>query len=315
MPITPEQYHEIREIVRLSHESVVEALCGNEALPEHVKRALTAAGIPRLAAPGLAPEIFMYGTVLAAQPDPGPRGVPGADVSYEDFLQRLSRRPAPLSYVEANAVEFARQRAGRYCRGLANTVQEGVEDVIIEATAEHRAVAEAAVKEAVAEARLWRETTDRIRTRIGRATGDWTRDLGRIAATESNNALQDGVGAAIEDAHGKGALVAKRPNPDACEACKSFYLDELGNPKIYRLSELQGKTNARDPARPGKGRRRKDYVATLESLHPWCACSTHWIPSGYGYDEGGHLVPFSLLSGEYLLVAQRAHGISPRVVK
>lgn len=309
MRITPEQYEEIREIVRIHHEVVVAAFCGEAALPEQVRTRIVQAHVPTWTGSPIVDDMVRLGTIMAAMPDPGPHQE--QDVSLAEFAARVEhRRTIPLSRPEAYAVARAQARAARYCRGLANRIAEGTEDVIVQAAEEDRAAAGAAIQTEVAEGIRWRETTGQIKTRIGRATGDWTRDLGRIAATEVNNAIQDGKGAAIAEEHGDDALVCKRPNPSACPACLEFYLDRLGNPRIYRLSELAGQTNARDPASPHKARRRKSWVPTLESLHPWCHCTTLHVPTGWGFNEHSQLVPPTLLSGVHLEVAQAA--VSPR---
>lgn len=301
MIITREQYHEIREIVELFHEAVTAAVFGDDVLPEVIIQQLGERGVPLFPGVDLVERSAQLGILLSAMPDPE------ADMSYEEFTSRLRRRQTPLSVEEVRALDWVREQGARYCRGLGNRVSQQVEGLIVEASAERRDAIEQAIRDAVEEKVQWRETVDKIRTRIGRATGEWHRDLSRIASTESNNAVQQGRGAKIAGEHGPDARIAKRPNPDACEACKEFYLDRNGNPKIFPLSEIRFNTNARHPEEPWRHRKRKEWVPTLESLHPWCHCVTVRVPPGMGYNEGGQLVPFALLAGAYLETAQAAH--------
>jgi len=288
MPLpTPAQYEKIREVVRLYHEAVVDGMFGPSQLPESVIKRLEDLGVPRWGRPPLAEQAVQWGALTAALPDPGALD----EMSYADFLRRIKRRPQPLTKEETAARDYVARYGATYCRGLGNTVSKTTGEIIIEADQKQREWMEEAIRTEVAEGIKWRETRGEIKTRLGRATGDWSRDLQRIANTEENNATQRGRGAVIEAEHGPDARVAKIPEPGACEACRALYLDRDGRPKIFALSEIRDATNARDPARPGKGRRRVDYLPTLESLHPHCRCSTTYVPDHWDFDSEWDLVP------------------------
>lgn len=299
--ITPEVVLELQEIVQLHHEVVLEAFNGVQALPESIATRIAELDLPRWPSEPIVNQAVALGQMMAATADPGE---PAATITPEIFRERLRIRRDPLSRGEMAAISYAQERAGVYCRGLGNTVAKGIDKIILEASPEYREMFEEAIQTETAEAIRWRETRDRLRTRLGRATGDWSRDLARIATTELHNAKEEGHATEIEAEAGKDAWVAKRPNPDACDACKAFYLDENDNPKLFRLSDLRGKTNAIDPEHPHRHRKRANWVATLESLHPFCACQTVYVPTGLGYSESGQLLPLSMLSGSYLEIAQ-----------
>jgi hypothetical protein len=263
--ITPEVAKAIREIVQLHHEALVEAVCGGSMLPEAVTAQIRAAGIPRWAGPSVVESGVDLGILTAGLKDPFQD-----EVDPDELARRiLHQRELPLSYAEAVAEQEAKEKAAIYCRGLGNTVDKETQSLIVETTVENRAQLVDAIRDETAEAIHWRETRFAMKSRLGRATGEWHRDLHRIAETELHNAMQAGRGAAIERDHGEGAQVAKRPNPSACPACLSMYLDGDGNPRIFRLSEIKSASNARDP-QTGKPRKRADWVPALEALHPHC---------------------------------------------
>jgi hypothetical protein len=263
--ITPEVAKAIREIVQLHHEALVEAVCGGSMLPEAVTTQIRAAGIPRWAGPSVVESGVDLGILTAGLKDPFQD-----EVDPEELARRiLHQRELPLSYAEAVAEQEAKEKSAIYCRGLGNTVDKETQALIVETTVENRAQLVDAIRDETAEAIHWRETRFALKSRLGRATGEWHRDLHRIAETELHNAMQAGRGAAIERDHGEGAQVAKRPNSAACQACLDFYLDGDGNPRIFRLSEIKSASNARDP-QTGKPRKRADWVPTLEALHPHC---------------------------------------------
>lgn len=286
--ITPEKYHDIREIVRLHHEAVVEAVCGKVEVPAAIQQAMEAASVPRYADLPLYDQAAYLGMISAFSPDPLQEG----EQDFERWKRRvLHRRETPLSSEEAHAVAFARQKAATYCRGLGNRVSEDGERVLVEADQRLRQDLEATIRDQVAEGIRWRETTEEIRSRLGHATGDWARDFHRIAITEQNNAIQRGRGDAIAEREGEHARVAKVPEPSACGKCRELYLDETGRPRIFDLAEIRFASNARDPENPSNARKMKDWVATLESLHPHCQCQTVWVADGWGFDANWDLIP------------------------
>ena len=289
--VTPEQFELIREIVRLHHEAVVEAVVGVEQLAPTVAAQLEELGIPRWDGPSAVAEATQYGVLTSSLPDP----FSAEAMTYREFRERVSARREPLSVEEASAIEHVGRKAAVYCRGLGNRVNKDTGKVLIEVDSARRARMERGIREAVTLGRRRRESLSEITTRIGRATGDWGRDLRRIASTESNNAIQMGRGAAIAGEHGDDARVAKIPNPGACDKCKEVYLDANGLPRIFELSEIVDETNARSPGNPAKARRQKDWVPTLESVHPHCQCQVTYVPNDWTFeriaDEEWEMVP------------------------
>lgn len=284
--LTPEQFEQIRGIVNRYHQAVIYAFCGESALPREVVEALRVAGIPLWEVTSVLEQAYLFGVMLSTMPDPGE-----VKTSYAAFKDRLEhRRFLPLSQEESAAVRRALKGA-QYVKGLGNRIDEQTGQVLIEVDQAQRARTEEVIREETAAAIQRRQTGQTLRSRLGQATGEWTRDLHRIAVTEMMNAVQEGRADVIAKEYGEDALVFKRPHPDACEACKAAYLTEDGKPRIFRLSEIRNVTNAVDPARPGKRRRRRAWIPTAEVLHPHCRCDLEFIPPGWTFDEQGRMVP------------------------
>ena len=134
-------------------------------------------------------------------------------------------------------------------------------------------VAEAGVSEAIAE----RKTVGELKTALFDTFDNRYRDWQRVAHTEINTAVQQGVYDEIQTRSDAGAnqLVFKRPNPDACPHCKRVYLKDDGiTPKVFKLSDLE-QTNV--------GRKAKDWGPTIGSVHPWCNCQLSMVPDGYDF--------------------------------
>jgi hypothetical protein len=129
------------------------------------------------------------------------------------------------------------------------------------------------VKEAIAN----RQTTSELKTNLFHAFDNQSRDWLRVAHTEMNTAIQQGIYGEILEKSGPDQLVFKRPNPDACEHCKRVYLMPDGiTPRVFKLSDLE-ETNV--------GRRARDWRATIGSVHPWCNCQLQVIPEGFDFKQ------------------------------
>ena len=286
--VTPDLLVRLHEIVRLHHEAVVEAIVGAEAVAPIVVSQLEQLGIPRWPDLPVHEQARVFGYLAAAMPDP----LAMAEVGLEELERRLAaHREIPLSREEAFAVRQAQQHAAVYCRGLGNRVDIVTGQVAIEADQAQRVQYEETIRDETAQAVWGRETADQLRSRLGRATGNWTRDLKRIAATEINNAMQQGRGDRIAGEYGEDALVAKIPNPGACPKCLQAYIGPDGKPRIFRLSAIRYETNARDPADPTRARPQAEWVPTLESQHPWCRCQSTRVPDGWTFTEDWDLEP------------------------
>ena len=146
---------------------------------------------------------------------------------------------------------------------------------------------EATIKGSIERAVLERDTVNSVVSEIGNKTGDWGRDLGRIAATEMENAYQAGRAADIESKGGKDAEVWKEVYPQACRFCIQFYTTGgIGSkPVVFKLNELRANgTNV--------GRKQKDWKPVLYTVHPWCRCMLKEKKPGYVWDEEkGMFVP------------------------
>ena len=216
--------------------------------------------------------------------------VPGDKIRalYEDALKRGM---PPLSKPQERAVEFAKQKAGQHCLGLGNRIAHDFTTLAIETEAGVRAEMKGLIAEAVATSVINRETARKLASRIGDATGDWSRNLQRIAETELQNAHLNGWADYIEDSVGANAQVGKRVNAEACPPCRRLYLDGDGHPKVFSLADLRDNgTNF--------GRKQKDWLPVVGTTHPRCFCQLIHIPGGFGFNKIGQMLPLAAIRRE-----------------
>lgn len=258
MLLTADQLAEIARIIEDHHAAFVANTISPEAVQADVLERLKAQGLLDVKVDSLT-QAYVYGQVVAQL------GAAAAEkMSYRQFLAHVRKNPVPLTTAERNSVALAQTQAGQYCRGLGNRVSAATGAILIEADQALRSRLEGTIRDRTAEALALRQTTGRLKSELGWETGDWARDLDRIAATELQNASELGLAQEYRDEYGPDVLVSKVPAPDACARCKDLFLDkETGQPKVFRLSDLEANgTNV--------GRKQADWKAVTGTIHPHC---------------------------------------------
>jgi len=196
------------------------------------------------------------------------------DISYDRVL-RAAKRMTPPTSVEKKAIQYAQEHAGEYIRSLSDDMVREVGTL----AARGKMTALRAVQEGVSTSIAERETVSQLKTRLFHSIDDKYNDWQRIAHTEMNTAIQQGIYNDIREKsdEGENQRVYKRPNPDACQHCKRVYLSSDGiTPKVFRLRELYDNNI---------GVKAKNWRATIGSVHPWCNCQLLVLPDGYDFEK------------------------------
>ena len=285
MLLTPEQLQEIRRIILDYHSAFVVNVIGPTAVAPEILARLKAKGLVDIRIQSIQ-DAYAYGQLLAHLDNPAI-----ARMTYTQFRDYIRRHPVPMTPVERQAVKMAEASAGQYCAGLGNRVDVATGATLIEADATLRNQLKDVIRTETAEAIARRESVQKLASNLGHATQDWARDWRRIANTEVQQAMQTGLADRYREDHGTDVRVAKVPMPDACEHCKRLFLGSDGKPYIWRLTDLQAfGTNV--------GRKTRDWVPTVGTVHPHCQCQLIRIPKGFGFDAAGRLVPGGRLGVE-----------------
>jgi hypothetical protein len=278
MLLTAEQLHEIRGIIADHHQAfIVNAISPSAVAPDVLNR-LKAKGLVSVKVSSIE-DAYLYGHVLAMMEDPKFSGM-----SYQEFKRHVQKNPIPLNDIERQAVQFAQLQGAQHVRGLGNKVDVATGTLMIEADAKQRAELKEMIRTKTAENIAKRESLKKLKSEMGWASRDWTRDLHRIANTEKQNAMQRGVADHYGKRYGADVRVAKRAMPDACKHCKRLHNGPDGHPRIFKLSELEANgTNV--------GRKAADWLPVVGTVHPHCQCQMIRIPAGWGFNREGELEP------------------------
>lgn len=312
--ISPEQLEALRAIIGDYHEAYIAGMLSPGLLKPGERARLVAAGIlpddPRYAAvdydgagvPAQATmaQAYGYGRKLAAEDTPQAR-----ERYRERSREATEREPEPpLSRTEREAVHWAEEHAAEYVRGLSRRIATDVTSQVVAATTKHgrdepakpeptiivpgaSSLTAEDIKEVVVSNIEKREAWRKIVTDLGDASGDWSRDLGRIAATEKTRAMQEGFARGLTKTKDpKKTMVAKLPSPDACKHCVALHLTggPGSPPLVFPLSELVANGN-------NVGKRTAEWLPVVGPTHPYCQCELVEVPDGWVFDEDSQLVP------------------------
>ena len=279
MILSPQKIEEILNIIEFNHSMFIGANVGTDVLTPKDIKILKKFGINMsdIKVPFTPYEKqFYFGKLSQALGDKNTK-----KLKYEDFLQYLRRgQYEPLNLREKETLNLAKQRTYSHLKNLEQRVSQSVHEIIIQTSDKFRTEFEKVAKNSIKRAILERNSVSSIISEIGHKTGDWNRDLGRIAATEMQTIYEEGRAAEIEKRYGKDALVHKDVYLQACRFCIKFYCTNgLGSkPKLFTLDELRGNGS-------NIGRKQADWKPTLPATHPFCRCNIHAVQKGKIWNE------------------------------
>lgn len=279
--LTPAQLEEIAQIIRDYHTGFAIRIGADTVETQDEIQRLLDAGMLPPEAMDIIDDSYKYGQVVGSlrQFDDAKRA---KEFSYDEFKKRIETRPVAIDAHDRAAMDWAKHSVAIHCRGLGNRIADDLSTSIIDADAELRRKYVTEIQDA-AQANVERhQTWRRLASDLGHRTEDWTRDMMRIAATEKQNAFQEGFSQALIEREGDPdtVYVSKIPSPTACPVCVKLHLTQGHGspPRVFLLSELhENGTNV--------GKKQAEWKATVGPVHPWCACELVHIPPGWGFSK------------------------------
>lgn len=264
MALSKKQLDKVLEAIRKHFNGFVFEAIGERALTPTEISQLQSLGLLKDSVRNMIADPVAVGRLVALIP-PARR----TSLSLDEALKAI-KKVAPQTAVEQKAIEFAQEHAGTYITGIRDMVLRDT----TAASSRASGAALRAVRQGVSEAIANRETVGQLKTRLFDLIDNRSKDWRRVAHTEINTALQQGIHSQIMAQGGGEQLVYKRPAPDACTHCKRVYLKPDGMLRVFRLSQLAD-TNV--------GLKAADWEPTIGSVHPWCGCQLHVVPDGYSF--------------------------------
>lgn len=266
-----QQLEELKKIIDFHNVRFIAKQLGPNYLTNTDKATLKRAGIDPKTAYSLSGDVltnsFYFGLISdAIQAD-------ARNVTFDNLKQYLkSGNFIPLNGRERAVLDSVKRQSLRDIRGMGDQIFADINRVV-DQTTDTRAAQEDYIRERVIEGLEKKETANEIARELARATGDWSRNFGRIVETISHRAFNEGRAAMVER-KGK-SQVYFDVYPGACRHCIRLYLTGGINsePIVFDVAELRANgTNY--------GRKSNDWKAVLGGIHPHCRCTVNEYEGG-----------------------------------
>ena len=303
--LDPAVMRAVADILERHHRAAASAIYGRDALsPADWDLAVDLGLVDATASPEtLNSQVYRMAVILAHM-DQAERQSRYGDTATT-WLAEVKRNPVPMTTTEVRAAKYANRKAAQYVSGLGSRAAASVNSILINEDARLSHKFRTSIRDAVAanfgdsdaQQRMedrgikdgkpedfydnaFRGTVNRLRSDIGHASGQWRRDLDRIARTEVTEAWNQGQAdewdrMAVDQATENKAppietRVYRVPSPTACPACLRLYT-EGGFPRVFHLSALQANgTNYKV--------KRAEWKPVVGATHPFCVCDIQRLP-------------------------------------
>ncbi len=275
MFLNQNQVKELVDIVERFHIMFLAKHVGDDFLTNADKLLLKSSGIDlkKLSKRGGVEAIFRFGMLAEALGHKTAKAL-----NFQRFKKFLAEgKFLPLTSSERSALEVSKMQTYNDVKGLGNRISKDLSQTFIEVDKKQRQKFQKIIKEETEKAILERKTVKELASQLANRTQDWSRDWMRIADYNLHFAFSQGKAEQIAKRYGVQAKVYFEVLPTACPECKKLYLDKLGVPKIFNLSEIINNGS-------NIGRKQKDWKAVNSPLHPRCRCELYVYDPMYEFN-------------------------------
>jgi len=275
MQLTPAQLNELYKAIHLYIYGFIAENIGGDLLVEEELKLLQESGIDvsKIQGKDIIETAFKFGVISTMLPESTLKKL---TFNQLKTVMQSSEFNIPLSKMERYALENVRRQAYSDIKGLGNRIESRLNNMVNTESATKRAAYEKVIRETAEEAVLKRKSIAQLKSDLGHATGDWSRDFERIADFIMHAAYDRGRAEGYKEWYGKDVEVYRSVYKGACKKCIELYLTAgIGSePIVFKLPELEANgTNI--------GLKQADWKPVLGSTHPFCRCTTFPKPVGY----------------------------------
>ena len=265
MFLTPAQISEILQIIAQFHLIFIAGNVGNGVLSDEDKIALQNAGIDVSNLPiGKVEEAFRFGILSTALKNDAVKQMDYA--AFKAFLK--SGKFLPLTPAEEFALNVVKRQAYGDIKGLGNRIVQRTNSTIIQVSKQQERKVKKQISKIAENVIKNRLSLQQFSSELGHATKDWARDFDRIADYIMHSAYQHGRAEQLLGKYGDEVEIYFSVYQGACKHCIETYLtDGLGSePIVFKLVDVLANGS-------NIGRKSKDWLPSVDPLHPWCRCT------------------------------------------
>lgn len=217
-------------------------------------------------------QAFKFGLLSDAIGNQAAKGM-----NYSAFKKFLaSGRSIPLNAKENAALNALKMQTALSVRKHAEDMKKDVQQDLVEIQRGRAAIHSKKVLSVAEEVIRDRQGVAQLRSKLGKRTGQWDRNMGRMAAYVLHDAFNEGRVSSIER---KGSKVYFDVFDGACKHCVRLYLTGgIGSePRVFSIDELRANGS-------NVGLKTIEWKATIGPIHPHCRCTANEVPDGYEWD-------------------------------
>lgn len=220
------------------------------------------------------------------------------NMTFKDFKKYVNDTGGlPYSEKDTQTLNSVKFQAYNDIKGLGNRITTNVQNLLLQADSKaytqieadfaQRANYEKVIQDAALKTVARKQTAKFMVSELGHATGDWTRDFGRISDYVLHTAYQAGRANEYEKIFGDKESVKyyKQVYAGACKHCIRLYLTGgIGSqPILFELGELKANgTNI--------GKKVTNWKAVIGATHPFCRCELLSVDTSLYQFENGEWV-------------------------
>lgn len=284
MVISKETIQKIKEIIERNYRNLTLSVLGNSVFTKQELDQMKKEGIDVTNDTSFLETVYNHNFI-------NKEGDSKAPTSVQDMIgQQMAPGAKPEGEAHDYAVEHANENAKQLLDKMKQDVSTRVEGFVRNTYNKYKANALQNLQRPDEADELIKEgMVGEIKAKLRDASKDAARDWKRIAVTEVSNAIgiasTDRIVANNQNKDLKEVYVFRTVVNDAktCKYCKSFYLDNDGSPKLYRLSTLLSNGS-------NYGKKTAEWRPVIQATHPNERCSqVIELPPGYKVMPGGKL--------------------------
>lgn len=275
MNITPDEFHQINDIIKAYHLKFALNLIGPSYFSKQEKNLLKRFFGKKILENNFIPiidQIYLMGQLAIKIGDPNL-----LSLSYNDFILSLNKDQHPkYGKVKEKSIEKYKKQAYLDVLSSEFYVSKDIKQTLLNTVDDTK-----------------KNTIEQFGDILKDKLPSWNNNINASISYLTQTTFERGKIDKIIETYGEDKLVYKMPLPGACKYCIAAYLiNGVGSrPRIFKISELVANGD-------NIGRKPVDWLPVLGAMHPSCRCTLHYLPDNVEWDEERQVFVPKLVEGK-----------------
>lgn len=275
MNITPDEFHQINDIIKAYHLKFTLNLIGPSYFSKQEKNLLKRFFGKKILENNFIPiidQIYLMGQLAIKIGDPNL-----LNLSYNDFVLSLNKDQY-LKYGKVKEKSIEKYKKQAYLDVLSSEfyVSKDIRQTLLNTVDDTK-----------------KNTIEQFGNILKDKLPSWNNNINASISYLTQTTFERGKIDKIIETYGEDKLVYKMPLPGACKYCIAAYLTNgvSSRPRIFKISELVANGD-------NIGKKPVDWLPVLGAMHPHCRCTLHYLPDNVEWDEERQVFVPKLVEGK-----------------